>query len=214
MSDLINGAIITIFAREMLEGTVIVGQYRTVVMRSPEWQDPERQKQGLRAINMAALFAAVLAIIVCTAVTVPLALLSKEFDENIGIIIEGVSKVIAAICVLQLSLKIPKFLGVYPSKKGSDGKEIGLSIKSIHFNVAWNLWREIAECGVFLLPFILTGEGAKAIPLSGIIGIVVGGLFGLIIYVANKKMKNTAWLAAFMAILLLFLSVGLFVGGW
>ena len=46
MSDLINGAIITIFAREMLEGTVIVGQYRTVVMRSPDWQDPERQKEG------------------------------------------------------------------------------------------------------------------------------------------------------------------------
>lgn len=213
MSDLINGAIITIFAREMLEGTVIVGQYRTVVMRSPDWQDPERQKQGLKAINMAALFAAVLAIVVCTAVTIPLALLSREFDENIGIIIEGVSKVIAAICVLQLSLKIPKFLGVYPSKKDADGKEIGLSIKSIHFNVAWNLWREIAECGVFLLPFILTGEGAKAIPLSGIIGIVVGGLFGLIIYMANKTMKNTSWLAAFMAILLLFLSVGLFVGG-
>lgn len=163
---------------------------------------------------MAALFAAVLAIAVCTAVTIPLALLSREFNEDIGIIIEGVSKIVAAICVLQLSLKIPKFLGVYPSKKDTDGQEIGLSLKSIRFNVAWNLWREIAECGVFLLPFILTGEGAKAIPLSGIIGIVVGGLFGLIIYFANKKLKNTSWLAAFMAILLLFLSVGLFVGGW
>jgi len=59
----------------------------------------------------------------------------------------------------------------------------------------------------------LTGEGAKAIPPSGLIGIAVGGLQGVIIYFANKKMKNTAWSAAFMAILLLFFSVGLFVGG-
>jgi high-affinity iron transporter len=167
----------------------------------------------LKAINMAALFAAVLAIVVCAAVTIPLALLSKEFNDDIGIIIEGVSKVVASICVLQLSLKIPKFLGVYPRKKGEDGQEIGLSLKSIRFNVAWNLWREIAECGVFLLPFFLTGEGARAIPLSGLIGIAVGGVLGLIIYYANKLLKNTAWLAFFMAALLLFLSVGLFVGG-
>jgi high-affinity iron transporter len=46
MSDIFNGAVMTIFAREMLEGTIIMGQYRTVIQRSPEWQDPERQKEG------------------------------------------------------------------------------------------------------------------------------------------------------------------------
>lgn len=44
----------TIFAREVLEGTVIIGQYRTVVQRSPEWQEPEKQKAGLKAIWQAA----------------------------------------------------------------------------------------------------------------------------------------------------------------
>jgi len=33
MSDLFNGAIMTIFAREILEATVIIGQYRTVLLR-------------------------------------------------------------------------------------------------------------------------------------------------------------------------------------
>lgn len=33
MSDLFNGAILTIFAREVLEGLVIIGQYRTVLLR-------------------------------------------------------------------------------------------------------------------------------------------------------------------------------------
>ena len=213
MSDLINIAIMTIFAREMLEGTVIVGQYRTIIQRSPEWADPERQKLGLRTVNRAALFAFFLALVTIAIVAIPLALLSKNLDPRVVEFIEGVSKLVAAVCVLQLSLKIPKFLGVYPSKKGEDGLTVGLSVKSIRFNVAWNIWREVAECGAFLLPFFLTGEGAKAIPLSGLIGLVVGGAMGIAIYYANRLLKNKAWLAAFMATLLLFLSVGLFVGG-
>lgn len=210
---LFNGAVMTIFAREVLEGTVIIGQYRTVVQRAPEWQDPEKQKQGLRAINMAAGLASLVAIILIICVAVPLGLLSREFDEKIGDIIEGVSKVVAAFCILQLSLKMPKFLGIYASKKGADGVQIGLTLKSIRFNVAWNIWREVAEIGVFLIPFFLEGDKAKAIPLSGLAGIAVGALLGGIIYVANRKLKNKLWLAIFMAVLLLFLATGLFTGG-
>ena len=170
--------------------------------------------QPPKAITTSALLAALVAIIVTACVAIPLAVMSKELDETAAIIIEGVSKVVAAICILQLSLKIPKFLGVYASAKDVDGVTIGLSLKSIRFNVAWNIWREIAEIGVFLIPFFLTGEGAKAIPLSGIAGIAVGAVLGGIIYLANKRCKNKFWLAAFMAILLLLLSTGLFVGGW
>mmetsp|Transcript_6138 Transcript_6138/g.9573 ORF Transcript_6138/g.9573 Transcript_6138/m.9573 type:complete len:338 (+) Transcript_6138:137-1150(+) len=211
--SLFNGAVMTIFAREVLEGTVIIGQYRTVVKRTPEWQEPEKQKAGLKAINAAAGWASLVAIILIICVAVPLGLLSREFDEAVGDIIEGVSKVVAAFCILQLSLKMPKFLGVYASKKDKDGVEIGLTLKSIRFNVAWNIWREVAEIGVFLIPFFLEGEKAKAIPLSGIAGIVVGGILGAIIYYANKTLENKTWLAVFMATLLLFLATGLFTGG-
>lgn len=203
----------TIFAREVLEGTVIIGQYRTVVQRSPDWADPEKQKQGLKAINMAAGLAALVALVLIIIVGVVLAVLSRGFDEKIADIIEGVSKVVAAFCILQLSLKMPKFLGCYASKKGADGVEVGLTLKSIRFNVAWNIWREVAEIGVFLIPFFLEGEKAKAIPLSGLAGCAVGGLLGGIIYIANKKLKNKTWLAVFMAVLLLFLATGLFTGG-
>lgn len=209
-----DGAVMTIFAREVLEGLVIIGQYRTVVQRSPEWNEtPEKQKEGLKAISVAAGLASLVAIIMIICVAVPLGVLSKEFDEKVGDVIEGVSKVVAAICIMILSLKIPKFLGVYASKKGEDGVTIGLSVKSIRFNVAWNIWREVAEIGVFLIPFFLGGSKAKAIPLSGLAGMAVGTVLAGIIYLGNHKLKNKFWLAAFMAILLLFLSVGLFVGG-
>ena len=203
----------TIFAREVLEGTVIIGQYRTVVKRTPEWQEPEKQAAGLKAITTSAAWASFVAILIIIAAAVPLGLLSKSFDERVGDIIEGVSKVVAAFCILQLSLKMPKFLGLYASKKKGDGVQIGLTLKSIRFNVAWNIWREVAEIGVFLIPFFLEGEKAKAIPLSGIAGIVVGGILGGIVYIANKRLENKTWLAVFMATLLLFLATGLFTGG-
>jgi high-affinity Fe2+/Pb2+ permease len=89
----------------------------------------------------------------------------------------------------------------------------GISLRSIRFNIAWNIWREVAECGVFLIPFFLTGEGIIAIPLSAVIGFLCGALICGLIYYANKHFENKAHLAVFTVALLLLLSTGLFSGG-
>ena len=91
-------------------------------------------------------------------------------------------------------------------------KDVGLTLTEIRFNVAWNIWREVAECGVFLIPFFL-GTGAKAIPISALVGIAISVVLGIGIYFANTRMNNKFWLAFVMSGLTLMLSVGLFVGG-
>jgi hypothetical protein len=40
-----------------------------------------------------------------------------------------------------------------------------VTLGEIRFNVAWNILREVAECGVFLIPFLLEGT-AKAVSCS------------------------------------------------
>lgn len=225
MSDLLEFAVITIFAREVLEGGIIIGQYRTVILRS-DWSNSETtQQEALRAITVAAIAAAALAVVICAAVAIPLAVLSRDFDTTTAVLIEGVSKIVASFCILGLSLKMPKFFGLYYSKsqvkRMKNGESIdeaetdsaGLSIRSIRFNVAWNIWREVGECGVFLIPFFLTGEGIKAIPLSAVVGSLVGAVICFSIYEANKRMKNVVGLTIFTVALLLFLSAGLFSGG-
>jgi high-affinity iron transporter len=148
-------------------------------------------------------------------------LLSKQLNEQAIEIIEGVSKIVASICILQLSVKIPVWLGIYwkvsilPWKQKFDTirpDAESISFNEIRFNVAWNIWREVAECGVFLIPFFL-GTGAKAIPLSALAGIAVAVVLGLLMYIANHRIKSKTWLAVFMSGLTLFLAVGLFVGG-
>jgi high-affinity iron transporter len=225
MTDLLNFAVITIFAREVLEGGIIIGEYRTVILRT-KWDretDGMTQNEALRAVTISALVAAAVALVLCAAIAIPLAVLSRDFDDKTAIIIEGASKIVAAICILGLSLKMPKFFGLYYSKSQViNGKpehpdlaeaSHGLTKRSIRFNVAWNIWREVAECGVFLIPFFLTGDEIKAIPLSALVGFVTGGLVCVGIYYANQRMKNTVGLTVFTVGLLLILSTGLFSGG-
>jgi high-affinity iron transporter len=216
MVQLIDFAVITIFAREVLEGTLIIGEFRTIIFRAGGALHEDERNKLLSAINWAAFWAIVLAVLICAAVAIPLAVLSMDFDSRTSSIIEGVSKLVAAVCILQLSLKLPQWLGIYKSQKShlSDNQEsFNLSIRSIRFNVAWNIWREVGECGVFLIPFFLNGEQALAIPLSGLIGSVVGGLAGWGIYYANGRLKNKLYLAIFSAGLLHLLSTGLFTSG-
>ena len=214
MSDIFDVAIMTIFAREVLEGSIIIAEYRTLIFRCEQWPEGVERKDALRAVTVAALLASLFAIVLIVIIAIPLALLSRDFDARTSTIIEGVSKIIAAICILQLSLKMPKWLGVYKSKKkaSSDSFVANLTLRSMKFNVAWNIWREVAECGVFLLPFFLAGD-LKAIPLSALVGSLVGLLLGLGIYVANMKLSSKLWLALFSSGLLLLLSTGLFSGG-
>ena len=216
MVQLFDFAVTTIFAREVLEAALIIGEFRTIIFRAGGKLREGEQDRLLRGIDVAAIVASIFAVIVCAAVAIPLALVSKDFDARTSSIIEGVSKLVAAICILQLSLKLPKWLGIYKSHKSQivdSADSFDLSLSSVRFNVAWNIWREVAECGVFLIPFFLNGEEALAIPLSAVVGTIVGFLAGWGIYYANGQMENKLSLAIFSAGLLHLLSTGLFTSG-
>lgn len=165
-------------------------------------------------MTCSALAAAAVAILVVIIVAIPLVVLSREIDDRIVEIIEGISKLVAALCILQLSLKMPKWLGLYKSTKaGKVQVGLDLTVKSIRFNVSWNIWREVAECGIFLLPSFLSGQDVGAIPLSAVVGMIIGIVIGYVIYFANQRMQNKFHLALFTTLLLVFLGTGMFVGG-
>ena len=88
---LLNYLITTIFAREVLEAALVIGQFRTVVLRSPEWEDTEKRRDGLRAITFAAVIASLVALLIVTAISVTLVIKENDLDPKIVQIIEGVS---------------------------------------------------------------------------------------------------------------------------
>ncbi len=89
-----------------------------------------------------------------------------------------------------------------------------LTLRVLYFNVAWNIWREMAEIGVFLIPYFLQGNMAVAVPLSACAGIAIALVLGALLYLANKFTRRTVALAVSMAFITGWLSTGLFVGGW
>lgn len=216
MAPLFDYAVCTIFARETLEAILIIGNYRKVILEGDDFRaDSEKQKQALKAVSTAAWVASLVAIVMIATLITVLLLVNKTFDQKVGKIIEGVSKIVAAIFILQLSYKLPKWLGVYAAPKKDYKSKVfyGLSLNSIRFNIAWNIWREVAECGAFLIPFFLTADQVRLIPVSGAVGIVVGVASGLGIFWASNHMESKNKLAFFLAAVTGQLSVGLFTGG-
>ena len=202
----------TIFAREILEGCIIISSYRTMITKT--FKNEEKKRLALRAVTMSAFWASLVAVIIAAAVCIGLYAASKSFSNYWAEIIEGVSKLVAAYCVLQLSVKVPKWLGIYANSKEQDEDGIGegLDQRSIKFNVAWNLWREVAECGVFLIPYML-GDSARSIPVSAVIGTAVGVASGFGTHWASNNLNDKFWLAFFLCNLTGWMSVGLFMGG-
>lgn len=205
-----NIAIASIFAREVLEGSIIIINYRTVIRRSSSWEG-EREKEALQTVTRYSIYAAFLAVLCILAIAVILQLFSRSFDDKYAKVIEAISKIVAAICILQISLKIPTWLGMYPKKHGDI--DVGVTLKKIKFNISWNLWREVAECGIFLLPFFLLNEGAIAIPLSALVGILTSLILAFGANLTSRRLENKFWLTLFMSSLTALLALGLFVGG-
>merc|ERR1712151_153302 len=147
----------------------------------------EEQRFRLKIVNQSTFIAAISALFMTACVAVPLGLLSRKIDTRVVAIIEGVSKLIAAIFIAQLSLKVPVWLDIY--RKSEENFNLGSSIREMRFNIIWNIWREVAECGVFLLPYFFSGS-AIAIPVSFLVGFAIGVIMGLIIYYANRRLKK------------------------
>ncbi|KAJ1639017.1 hypothetical protein T492DRAFT_939467 [Pavlovales sp. CCMP2436] len=206
--------IAVIFAREFIEAFVIVGNYRTLVATS-SW-DEARKKAGMRTISIAFAIAFAIAFVMILVTACVLGAARHEVDETVTILIEGVSKVIAAFSIATLSLKVPKWLGIYAAKskkmEALKGSLDTLTLSELRFNVAWNIWREMAEIGIFLIPSFLSTDGT-AIPLSFLSGVAIASVFGGLMQLANSRIGDKRVLAAFMASIVGLLATGLFSGG-
>ena len=132
-------------------------------------------------------------------------------------ITEGVSKTIAAFFIGYLSLKTPKWLGLYGNSAfgeqgvGTRNSSQVLTQRRVFFDVAWNIFREVGEIGAFLIPFFLSGE-LSYIPASSGVGLGIAAVTGIGLAYMNKTM-NTKYFAGAMIVLTGLLSTGLF-SGW
>jgi hypothetical protein len=101
-----------------------------------------------------------------------------------------------------ISYKTPKWIGVYWSNKHDYGEPVGASSKHLRFNVQWSIGRHFAQIYCVTLLFFCGAPPIK-IPLSALIGIVVGFIIYYFVYLGRTKFeKQKTKVAIFMASLI------------
>uniref|UniRef100_A0A7S4JWK0 Uncharacterized protein n=1 Tax=Odontella aurita TaxID=265563 RepID=A0A7S4JWK0_9STRA len=203
-------AMFSLFAWLVPHVSIEVGQYR----RSLSFWLGVNFREGKRVVSKHALIAIVSALLVIIGTAIGVALTTKELDPNMINIIEGMSLFLAAVVTLILSLKSPKWIGVYYSRKRAAPQPLFQCTKVLAFNVRWSIWRLFCRVYFSLLPFYCSANAAK-ITVSMIAGLAFGFLMDYIIYLGRRKRETSPsimW-AMGMAFFLVIWSCALFQKG-
>ncbi len=161
-----------------------------------------------------AAFAVLLAFATMAAILIPLHYLQQPVAiggwQAIEVV-EGISKLVASASLLRLSLRLPGWLGV-----GANPASATTSHGELAFQVAWNVWRQTCEVGVYLVPIFLRypfTDHILTIPLSSLAGVGIGVGIGLVVhallrFLARRELPRAQ--AALACVLSGWLSCGLF----
>jgi hypothetical protein len=207
--------IAAMFARQILEASVVVGLYAICASVKA---NVGQKKQTLKEM----WGFAITALIVATATQVALVLPLYQRGDSISSIgakaielVQGGSKLIGAIFLLRLSVGLPLWLRLGQSQTNAAA---GVTRTDAFFLIAWNLWRELCEAGNYISIPLLEGSNlpsAGATALSAVAGVAIGVAGGLVLYTSYyilARYKKFGLLAAWTALVSGWLASGMFVG--
>lgn len=209
-STFVDSAIAALIAREMFEGAMFYTTHRNAVTKNDSLKDEEK-KTYLTRFNYAVAAGVSVGLIISIIVGFSLAAALDQLDNaDYGFAIaEGISKAIAAVFVVDMALKVPKWLDIsnYPKDEMHVTDKLVLSS-----SLFWNVVRESCEAGVLTSITVLfashTSATTAASVVVGIVAAVGGG--GAIAF--GVKHLNKIASALFATIMIMMLATGLVVG--
>ena len=198
-------------ARESVEAAIIAFTLLALALKA---KTPVVQRTG-KTVLLSIAGAIVLGIVTITAIAAPLYYLNEPIHTH-GFqaieLTEGISKLISAILMFRISVEVPKILGMGPFANFKTG---AISRCEISTNIVLNVWREVCEIGLFLLPAFLGDQSRvllREIPLSALAGVAIGTAIGALVYAAIRMLKSTRVVAFVTIVITGWLACGLFHG--
>jgi len=221
----IDSSIACIVAREFLEGTMFVTSHFGAVLKSEklEQQDKVEYYKRLTIFSAGGLLCG-LAVSLGVGFGLKSAFESgRGFEAEVGMEAgEGVSKLIGAILVCKMMFKMPKWFGIsnYGRVENQDyvvpntlAPSDSLDSKEqMGFNLFWNIFREMAECGCFVaIEGFLNPKAYHSLGWSVMVGLAAAFATFVIIGLSMKYSQgNTPGIVC--SIIVQMLAVGLFTG--
>ena len=176
--------------------------------------------QGLQAITRQSILMIVLCTLCIIASAVGVALGTKTMDVNMLYVLSGIARLAAAVIVLIVSIRIPRWFGVYVTYKDDFEEPIGDTLKVVRFNIRWKVFRHFFQIFFVLLPFysgVYLDPPYESYPgsitVAFLVGIFAGGCVAALIYFGRstrfKAYKRSISLStAFVLIVLSSFSFG------
>eukprot|EP00978_Attheya_sp_CCMP212_P020123 scaffold57229_cov55-Attheya_sp.AAC.1 len=168
-----------------------IGEYHRALDKSSLWSAQEHQTMGKRAIRIATYKANAFCLVLIIGAACGVALNTQNLDDRMVSILVGLSRLMGSIVIFALSFNFPEWLEVYHIRDRPEVLDMGVSrsVKALQFNVAYSIFSEYFKVFFFLMLFYC-GVSAAAIPVSAIVGIVVGAVVDLMVYWANNKVDQ------------------------
>jgi len=160
----------------VLDVSTELGEYHNAIQQSNlKW--PKHVK---RSINIAALQVVVIGMILIILSARLVINLTQGIDSRMILVLEGISRLEASSLMAYISVKIPRWIGIYHSPEREQCiKHVGEGIDALKFHVWYTIGQYFILVYCMMLPF-------SAHPQSAILGICLGFVIELLIVFANS----------------------------
>lgn len=167
----------------MMHATLIVldvstelGEYHKAIQHGTKWG-----KDAKRTINVVTLQVVGIGMFLIVVSSMLVTNLTKDMDSRMVLVLEGISRLEASILMAFISVKAPRWIGVYHSpEKEQCVKHVGEGIEALKFHVRYTLGQYFVLVYCLMLPF-------SASPQSAILGLALGFIIEIIILFAQKE---------------------------
>jgi hypothetical protein len=193
---LVSTAIIAIFVWLVPHLSLEIAEYRLSLLKSSAWNKSSgKLDEGLRTILKNAVIAITVGVLTIAITATLIGLSTRNLDTRMVSVVSGLSRFMASTVCFFISFKIPKWLGVYHSERIEYGEPVGKTTTVLGFNVRWSLFSHFFQVYFYLLPFYC-GVHPATIPISAVVGCIVGIVLGKITYWGRTRFKKKKLLIA------------------
>ena len=210
----VDPVVSTLIARELFEGAMFITTHVGAVVKSSILDEKEKRSylnQLYIGIASGLLVGVVISLAVCFSLAAALHQIERaEYGIELG---EGLSKAIAAIFVIDLCFKIPKWFEISNYVPSEEERVQMTSKVFLSSSLFWNILRETCEAGILTGIVILLSESDASSAVGASVGvgifcaIVGGGSIAL-----GAKYLNKYFFALLATVIVMMLATGLMVG--
>lgn len=201
-------AIMAIFATYVFEVSTEFGNQRSRLYSSKFWHSSDKRlDKAVKAMRISTFQAISLSLATIIASAIGISLPTRNLDERMVWILEGLSLLFASVVIGRLSFGVARWAGVYYKIWEEPSEEDSHTIKELQFKSRWGYYRLFGRFFFFLLPFF-QGVNALTIPLSMVAGIGAGFFADAFVFLARRKEKYKR------PIVVCFIVIGVFGSSW